>query len=731
MNARHWAWSWALAIVIGGLPMMTFAQGDKGGKGGDKPAAGPGGGGGGGRANPPGPGPGGPGPGRPGPGPGANPGGGRPNLPNPPPKVDRPATPPPKVDRPATPPPKVDRPATPPNRPETPRVDTPRPTLPGAGLPGRDRPERPERPTTPNRPDNEPNRVQKPTLPDRPGLTDRPGPDRPGADRPSGDRPRDGKPNFDRPGINRPDLDRPGLIDRPGAGDRPERPVRPGIGDRPELPGRPDAGDRPTRPDPDRPNLGDRPGVIDRPGVGERPERPDRPDRPDVIDRPGDGRPDFNRPARPERPSGDAVVNRPGANRPNFNRPDRPSKPIFNTNLFNNGSFQIGLQPNRPNWGVGGNRNSFYAGHGHNHHWHNNNWGDHWHRSYVHNHYHGWYHGPWQGRWGANWYSPVLWAGARYGVGSWWLPGYWGYGASYYNPYYVVGSGYDYSQPVVINQYVVDDSAPEALRVAERPSGEERAFALFDEGLELFKAGRYPQAYLRIDEAQRLLPGDPVLHEVKALTLFAVGKYDEAAAVLNALLASSPGMDWTSMSKLYGDEREYTTQLRQLETFVADHPRDAGPIFVLAYHYLVIGEDDSATRMLKAVVARQPEDLTARRMLDALTAPEAPAAPVAERDPPAKDVKTELVGEWSAKNEEATVDLVVEGDGRFTWRAKPRNAEAVTVSGTISADGNSLALESKEQGTMVGTITPLGANRFNFVMAGSPSGDKGLDFERR
>ncbi len=44
-----------------------------------------------------------------------------------------------------------------------------------------------------------------------------------------------------------------------------------------------------------------------------------------------------------------------------------------------------------------------------------------------------------------------------------------------------------------------------------------------------------------------------MIHEVYALSLFAIGDYEAAAATLNALLASAPGMDWTSVSSLYGD----------------------------------------------------------------------------------------------------------------------------------------------------------------------------------
>ena len=88
---------------------------------------------------------------------------------------------------------------------------------------------------------------------------------------------------------------------------------------------------------------------------------------------------------------------------------------------------------------------------------------------------------------------------------------------------------------------------------------------------------------------------------------------------LNSLLSSAPGMDWTTMSNLYGNIDDYQTQLRKLEAFCQAHPKDSAAEFVLAYHYLVTGSQDAAVNALKMVVANQPRDVTARRMLDALT----------------------------------------------------------------------------------------------------------------
>ena len=103
--------------------------------------------------------------------------------------------------------------------------------------------------------------------------------------------------------------------------------------------------------------------------------------------------------------------------------------------------------------------------------------------------------------------------------------------------------------------------------------------------------------------------------------MFATGDYTGAAAVLNNLLAVAPGMDWTTLSGLYGNVEEYTTQLRALEAHCKQKPDDAAAHFVLAYHYLVAGHGDAAAEQLKRVVAAQPGDQVAKRMLAALTPP--------------------------------------------------------------------------------------------------------------
>ena len=46
------------------------------------------------------------------------------------------------------------------------------------------------------------------------------------------------------------------------------------------------------------------------------------------------------------------------------------------------------------------------------------------------------------------------------------------------------------------------------------------------------------------------------------------------------------------------------------------------------------------------------------------------------------------------------------------------------------ATSNTLVLENKEQGSMVGNVKSAGDNKWQFTLAGGPPNDPGLTFER-
>ena len=516
-------------------------------------------------------------------------------------------------------------------------------------------------------------------------------------------------------------------------------------------------GDLANRPDGggNRPGFGgNRPGGGgNRPGIGG--------DRPVTL--PGDlaNRP-LNRPGSGNRPWGDG--NRPwnGGNRPGIGG-NRPGIGDGN-NFWNSGNIGSGnLVQNNNNfsnvnvgagWGLGGYGGGYGLGYGGGY----GGWANHWNTGYVNPHYGGWYNGCWGGNWGYNggWWAPFAVGAATWGLastlGSWG----WGYGGGgYVNPYYsavpaavVAASPYDYSQPVVVNNYVTDDGSPAdsgtvqgGAATAGQAPAPSPSDAAFDAALSAFKQGDYAAALAGCDKAVKLAPNDSVIHEVRALSLFALGRYPEAAATLNAVLAVAPGMDWTTLSGLYGSVDAYTQQLRKLEDFCRANPDSAAGYFVLAYHYLVGGYSDMAADALRVVVAKQPGDVVAKRLLDALAPQEekpADSPPAVEPKPttaPAEAAQagpeTDLVGVWKATAGQDSVDLVITEGSQFTWKATPAGRESVAISGMIETARDAIALVSESAGTMAGKVTSKGADAFEFTLAGAPADAKPIAFQRQ
>ena len=225
-------------------------------------------------------------------------------------------------------------------------------------------------------------------------------------------------------------------------------------------------------------------------------------------------------------------------------------------------------------------------------------------------------------------------AGYGYGPSNWLYGGsLYGYGYSpYSNPYSsyasyaspgVVVAPFDYSQP--INTV----STPPAQSVMDEAS------TLFGSARRLVQGGQLcpgPATGRRRpgQEPQRL-----VLARVPRLCLFALGRYDEAATALYAVLSVGPGWDWPTLIGLYPNVNVYTAQLRALEDYCKANPQSSSSRFVLAYHYLTQGHIDAAANMLKQVVALKPNDTLSAKLLEQLQpARQNPAATAAQPPPP-------------------------------------------------------------------------------------------------
>jgi hypothetical protein len=362
----------------------------------------------------------------------------------------------------------------------------------------------------------------------------------------------------------------------------------------------------------------------------------------------------------------------------------------------------------------------------------------------------GWANGYWHGYHNSPWWNWGGWGlGAAAGVTAWALGSSfynWGY-APYANPYY--GSEV-VTQPIVVEQVV--EGAPQSVTVppvsydytqpinAQAPPPEpavaDPAIAKFDEGRAAFKSGDYVTALRRTDEAIQSLPNDATLHEFRALALFALQKYEQAAVPLYAVLSVGPGWDWTTLIGLYPRADVYTQQLRALEQYARTNDKSSAARFVLAYHYLTQGNNDAAVQQFRVVQALAPGDKLSAQLLKQLSPPEetaastpAPAPSAAAPATPAKEGT--LPGTWTANpNADTAIDLSMKEDGTFSWRVTMKGKPQV-VTGNWSLGGNVLTLAQENQGgAMVGIVTWQDERRFQFKALGTPPDDPGLTFTR-
>jgi tetratricopeptide (TPR) repeat protein len=382
----------------------------------------------------------------------------------------------------------------------------------------------------------------------------------------------------------------------------------------------------------------------------------------------------------------------------------------------------------------------------------------------------GWVHGYWNGHYpggfgwrpygygypgfyGAGWGGLGLGLGLGAGLGLGWGLSPWLYGpmlynygySNYSNPYYGAGYGggavvaqpavYDYSQPL------------DAQSAAPAQTATDQAEASFNPAREAFRGGDYARSLELVDQALKATPNDPTLHEFRALTLFALQRYDEAAPALYAVLSVGPGWDWTTMITLYADPETYTQQLRALEANVKQNANSAAARFVLAYHYLTGEHADAAVRQLKLVIAQQPKDTLSAQLIQQLEHPQQqagaagvaqPAAPtgtappaqtVAEAPPTGSEGKLE--GSWTAQpTNDVTITVTFQDGGRFGWKVT-RQSQSHEFQGKISYENGILTLvQDQNNSTMVGNVHWTDPTHFSFKVLGAGPDDPGLSFTK-
>lgn len=359
----------------------------------------------------------------------------------------------------------------------------------------------------------------------------------------------------------------------------------------------------------------------------------------------------------------------------------------------------------------------------------------------------GWNNG-WNDGYGGGWY------GGRRGFGRYsyrplgWGLGAWGLGSlaynsgylGYSNPYYINDYGmygtYSYAQPIPV--------AYTDVPLFASPEGPVSCEESLNNAISAFQQDDYNAALDIINKGLVLCPDDSVMHEFRALSLFAKGDYQQAAATVHSVLAVGPGWNWATLSSMYSSVPAYTVHLRALEGFTKANPLDGASRFLLAYHYMADGYPDAAERQLRQVVKLMPNDRVAADLLMMVEVPAEgqlaesplPAAPPSA-DPnaiptpaiPAVDPAM-LIGVWKAtRDDKSNFELTLAKDSTFLWKFT-HNGQVQEFGGTYTLEGNVLALQRKEGGSLIAGILPEGNQKFNFKMIGAPSEDQGLNFSR-
>jgi tetratricopeptide (TPR) repeat protein len=364
--------------------------------------------------------------------------------------------------------------------------------------------------------------------------------------------------------------------------------------------------------------------------------------------------------------------------------------------------------------------------------WHNN-WGFH-NNNYVNrsNYYGNWYHGNWTNHnhpwYGYGYYRPWGW-GYGWGLATGlaltamapWSWGYYSYSNPYYAPAYYQSTPYiNYGQPIV---------ATPPVDPAQASGPSQQALVLFNQARDSFMQGQYQQALAQTNQALQLTPDDPVMHEFRALCLFALKDYKDSAAALYAVLSAGPGWDWTTMSSLYPDIDVYTQQLRALEDYSAANPNSAEAHFLRAYCY-----NDAAARQLQAVVKLQPNDQLATQLLASLTQkpiddttpPPQPAPPAVAGQP--VDAAA-LVGSWSASRPDGTkFELKLSKDDQFSW-GFTNQGKTQQMTGKYTLADDYLILKASDENSLIGQVA-MQDGKLRFKLAGDNPADPGLLFTR-
>jgi tetratricopeptide (TPR) repeat protein len=219
------------------------------------------------------------------------------------------------------------------------------------------------------------------------------------------------------------------------------------------------------------------------------------------------------------------------------------------------------------------------------------------------------------------------------GMGMGYGMGYGGYGGGYGG----YGGGYGYGN----NSSYYSASSPNANAMTPNAQMAAAATDFEIKGENDFRAGQYQQAATDFKHALVDNPQNAGNGLLLGQSLFAIGQFEQAAAVTAASLNQLPQDKWgavvTNYKQLYGNQLDYNSQLKALENARDASPDSAGLRFLLGYHFGFLGYPKQAVRELDRAIAILPQepfaallrnDFGAKIGLPPVTVPTPPQPPV-------------------------------------------------------------------------------------------------------
>ncbi len=165
----------------------------------------------------------------------------------------------------------------------------------------------------------------------------------------------------------------------------------------------------------------------------------------------------------------------------------------------------------------------------------------------------------------------------------------------------------DYSQPIEVPTEKQAASLDEEIV--------QLGMKTFEKARTEFRNGDYAQAQLNVEQAIRLVPGDTLLHELRALSQFAQKKYQDAAGTIYAVLSAAPGSSWETLQEFYPNAETYQKQLKALEDSIRAGNHEPWRHFLLAYHYMVLNEREAALEEFREAARLNDQDQVSPRLV--------------------------------------------------------------------------------------------------------------------